>query len=121
MVAELLRAKGLHRARIAADSTSGPLARALALMRKSAALSDWVEDRYPENIREGRLLQPLDMSMAAAMVEEEAWLFPGQNLAVMRCWTLSGPASCAPHGDGQPAWARSATSSPMTPPSCTAR
>ncbi|MCU0985635.1 MAG: Xaa-Pro peptidase family protein [Acetobacteraceae bacterium] len=133
MVADLLKAKGLHRARIAADSAGGPLARAiallpearlipataecrtlrfvkceeeLALMREIAALSDWVQDRYRENIREGRLVQELDMSMAAAMVEEGAKRFPGQNLEVMRCWTLSGPASCAPHGDGQPAGAR---------------
>jgi len=133
MVAGLLKAKGLARARIGADAAGGPLARAIALlpeaklipataecrglrfvkcaeelavMREAASLTDWVQDRYRENIREGRLVQELDMAMAAQMVEEAGRRFPGQNLEVMRCWTLSGPASCAPHGDGQPTGAR---------------
>lgn len=132
LVAETLKAKGLDRARIGADAGGGPLARAVALlpeaklipaaaeirslrfvkcdeelavMREAAALSDWVQDRYREHIRPGRLVQELDMSMAALMAEEAARRFPGQNVE-LRCWTLSGPASCAPHGDGQPTGAR---------------
>jgi Xaa-Pro aminopeptidase len=133
MVAELLKAKGLGRARIAVDAAGGPLARAVALlpeaklipataecralrfvkceeelavMREAASLTDWVQERYRENIREGRLVQEMDMAMAALMVEEAGRRFPGQNLEVMRCWTLSGPSSCAPHGDGQQTGAR---------------
>jgi Xaa-Pro aminopeptidase len=133
LVAELLKAKGLARARIGVDAGGGPFARAMALlpearlipataecrslrfvkcaeelavMREAASLTDWVQERYRENIREGRLVQEMDMAMAALMVEEAGRRFPGQNLEVMRCWTLSGPASCAPHGDGQPTGAR---------------
>jgi Xaa-Pro aminopeptidase len=36
------------------------------------------------------------------MVEEGSRRFPGENLEVMRCWTLSGPASASPHGTGAP-------------------
>lgn len=70
------------------------------VMRQAAALSDWVQDRYRENIRPGRLVQEMDYQMASLMVEEGARRFPGANLEVMRCWTLSGPASASPHGDG---------------------
>jgi Xaa-Pro aminopeptidase len=39
-------------------------------------------------------------------VEEGARRFPGENLEVLRCWTLSGPASASPHGDGASCGAR---------------
>jgi Xaa-Pro aminopeptidase len=133
MVAERLRTAGLGRARIGADAAGGPLARAasllpglrlegatagcrslrwvkhaeeIRLMRAIAGLSDWVQDRYREAIRPGRLVQEMDMAMAAAMAEEGARRFPGQHLEILRCWTLSGPASCAPHGDGRSAGQR---------------
>lgn len=132
LVAEKLKAAGLSRARIGADG-AGPLARAvallpkaklelivpelralrwvkhpeeIALMREIAALSDWVQDRYRENIRPGRMVQELDMAMATLMAEEGGRRFPGQHLEIMRCWTLSGPASAAPHGDGRQAGAK---------------
>jgi Xaa-Pro aminopeptidase len=73
----------------------------IALMRQAAALSDWAQDRFRENIRPGRLVQELDRAMDALMVEEGARRFPGENLEV-GCWTLSGPASASPHGDGAP-------------------
>lgn len=128
MVAERLRRAGLARARIGADAAGGTLARAvallpqaklenatagcralrwvkhaeeIALLREIAALTDWVQDRYREAIRPGRLVQEMDMAMAAAMAEESARRFPGEQLEILRCWTLSGPPSCAPHGDGR--------------------
>jgi Xaa-Pro aminopeptidase len=73
----------------------------IQLLREIAALTDWVQDRYREAIRPGRLVQEMDMAMAAALAEESARRFPGEHLEIMRCWTLSGPASCAPHGDGR--------------------
>jgi Xaa-Pro aminopeptidase len=73
----------------------------IAVMRQAAALSDWAQDRYRENIRPGRVVQELDRAMDTLMVEEGARLFPGENLEV-GCWTLSGPASASPHGDGAP-------------------
>lgn len=79
----------------------------LDVMRAAASLTDWVQERYRENIRPGRLVQELDYSMAVAMVEEGARRFPeGTNLEVLRCWTLSGPASASPHGDGASCGAR---------------
>jgi Xaa-Pro aminopeptidase len=132
MVAAKLKRAGLGAARIGADG-AGPLAKAvallpkaklevivpelralrwqkhpeeIALMREIAALSDWVQERYRENIRPGRMVQELDMAMAALMAEEGGRRFPGEHLEIMRCWTLSGPASAAPHGDGRQAGAR---------------
>jgi len=78
----------------------------LVVMRAAASLSDWVQDRYRENIRPDRLVQELDFQMASAMVEEGARRFPGENLEVLRCWTLSGPPSASPHGDGASCGAR---------------
>ena len=133
MAADRLREAGLARARIGLDAMSAPLARVpsllpgltlqvamgecralrlvkhaeeIALMRDIATLSDWVQDRYRENIRPGRQVMELDMAIAALMAEEGGRRFPGQHLEIMRCWTLSGPASCAPHGDGHSAGAR---------------
>ncbi|MDE2287300.1 MAG: aminopeptidase P family protein [Burkholderiales bacterium] len=133
LIAERLRQAGLARSRIGVEATSGPLARAaallpearmvpmtaelrglrwvktdeeLAIMRAAAGLSDWVQARYRENIRPGRLVQELDYQMASLMVEEGARRFPGENLEVLRCWTLSGPASASPHGDGASCGAR---------------
>ena len=133
LVSERLQAHGLTRGRIGLDAASGLMSRAatqlpglelvpmtaamrelrwvkheeeLAIMRDAASLADWVQDRYRENIRPGRLVQELDFAMAALMVEEGSRRFPGENLEVMRCWTLSGPASASPHGDGAPNGAR---------------
>jgi len=133
MVADRLTRAGLARGRIGVDAGSGPLSRAaallpglklepmtagcrslrwvkhpeeIALLRQIASLTDWVQDRYREAIRPGRLVQEMDMAMAALLAEESARRFPGEHLEIMRCWTLSGPASCAPHGDGRSSGAR---------------
>lgn len=133
IAAELLKRMDLATSRIGVDGIAGFLARAaaalpdvklvpclgdlrslrwvkhpeeIAVMRQAAALSDWVQQRYRENIRPGRLVQEMDYQMATLMVEEGARRFPGANLEVMRCWTLSGPASASPHGDGASCGAR---------------
>jgi Xaa-Pro aminopeptidase len=126
--ADLLRQKGLARARVGVDAAGGPLGRVpslvpdlklvpcvaemremrfvkceeeLAVHRDAGALSDWGQERYRENIRPGRRLQELDFTMAAMISEEAARRFPGEN-AEIRTWTLSGPPSASPHGDGMP-------------------
>lgn len=133
LVAERLKQAGLGRARIGVDAGGGPFAKAvallpaaklevatsecrqlrwvkheeeIALMRRIAGLTDWVQDQYREAIRPGRLLMEMDMAMAALLAEEAARRFPGDHLEIMRCWTLSGPASAAPHGDGRSSGAR---------------
>jgi Xaa-Pro aminopeptidase/Xaa-Pro dipeptidase len=126
VVAALLATKGLRMSRIAVDvqhpiltgaqrylpeMTLRPAmaemrslrwvkhAEELQIMRDLAALTDWVQDRYRENIRPGRLVQELDHAMAALMVEEAARRFAGEDFEIMKCWTLTGP-SASPHGDG---------------------
>lgn len=133
LVAQSLRDAGLHRSRIGVDAITAPLARVgtllpslvlqnateecrtlrlvkhaeeIQLMREACALTDWLQDRYRENIRPGRLVQELDMSMAALFVEEAANRFPGEDVQCIEFFTLSGPASCAPHGDGRQCGAR---------------
>jgi Xaa-Pro aminopeptidase len=123
---ELLRDKGLGAARIAVDAVSGPLGRVpevlpeitieartaelralrlvkhaeeLELMRQAAALSDWAQELYMDGIRPGRLVQELDAAMHAKIFEEAANRFPGEHLEV-RGYTLTGPASASPHGNG---------------------
>jgi Xaa-Pro aminopeptidase len=126
--ADLLRQKGLARSRIGVDSAGGRFGRVpsllpdvklvpctaemremrfvkceeeLAVHRDAGALSDWGQQRYLENIRPGRRLQELDFTLAAMISEEAARRFPGEN-AEIRTWTLSGPPSASPHGDGMP-------------------
>ncbi len=133
VVAALLGAKGLGMSRIAVDVQHPILAGAqrylpeltlrpamaemrslrwvkhaeeLQVMRELGALTDWVQDRYRENIRPGRLVQELDHAMAALMSEEAARRFPGEDFDILKCWTLSGPASASPHGDGAACGAR---------------
>ena len=126
ILAEALRARGLAEARLGADALSAPLAgvqrhlpglriearaaelralrwrkhpEELELMRAAAALSDWAQARYREAIRPGRLVQELDAALHAALFEEAARRFPGEQLEV-RGYTLTGPASASPHGNG---------------------
>ncbi len=73
----------------------------IAVMRQAAALSDWVQDLYRENIRPGRLVQEMDSAINALMVEEGARLFAGENLEA-GCWSIGGRATSSPHGDGAP-------------------
>ncbi|MGO4812018.1 M24 family metallopeptidase [Cupriavidus sp. 2MCAB6] len=133
LLAERLKGAGLARSRIAVEGGSAALAAAarllpeltlqpataecrslrwqkhaeeLAVMAAIGSISDWVQDRYRENIRPGRLVQELDFAMASLFVQEAAERFPGEHFEVIRCWTLSGPASASPHGDGASCGAR---------------
>jgi Xaa-Pro aminopeptidase len=72
----------------------------LGVMQAAASIADWLQDRYRENIQPGRLVQELDFAMASLWVQEAANRFPGEHFEVVRTWTLSGPASASPHGDG---------------------
>lgn len=133
IVAERFKRAGLHRSRIASDAGSSVLSAAQRLlpdltvrvatsecrslrwqkhdeevmvMSAMAQLSDWIQDRYREAIKPGRLVQELDFAMANLFVQEAAVRFPGEQFEVVRCWTLSGPASASPHGDGASCGAR---------------
>lgn len=127
LLAEKIRHAGLTRARIGVEGTSPILAAVnrmlpelqlrpctpemrslrwqkneeeLNVMEAAAGIADWLQDRYRENIRPGRLVQELDFAMASLWVQEAAERFPGEHFEVIRSWTLSGPASASPHGDG---------------------
>jgi Xaa-Pro aminopeptidase/Xaa-Pro dipeptidase len=127
LVASVLRELGLAGKHLLADGVSGILQRAaallpstrvsampqalrslrwvkndeeLAIMRALAGLTDWTQQRFKEMYRPGLQTQVLDFQVAALMAEEAAKRFPGESFDVLRCWTLSGPASASPHGDG---------------------
>ncbi|WP_198970511.1 M24 family metallopeptidase [Xylophilus sp. ASV27] len=133
ILAERLCRAGLRRSRIALDAAGGAMAQVqrllpdlamrvataevrslrwqkhaeeLAVMQAMAGLTDWLQDRYREAIRPGRLVQEMDCAMASLFVQEAAERFPGEQFEVVRCWTLSGPASASPHGDGASCGAR---------------
>lgn len=132
IAAELLADHGLAKGRLGVDSGGGPLPQVketlgaievlplggemrrlrwvkhpeeLALLRQIADLTDWTQARYAEAMRPGRLWQATDSAMHAAFFEEAAERFPGEH-AEVRGYTLSGPASCSPHGSGAPTGAR---------------
>lgn len=71
----------------------------ISIMQEASSLADWVMDKYRENIRPGRLVSELDMSMAALKVEEAARRFSGADLQIF-CWSVSGATSASPHGYG---------------------
>ncbi len=125
LMAELLREHGLTGSRIGVDSLSGSLSVAqqtlsvtfvalertlrelrhvkhpeeLDLMRQAASLSDWAQERYREEIRPGRVVQEMDFSIAAQTAQEASARHPGEQVEI-RCFSLSGPDSAAPHGTG---------------------
>lgn len=128
LVAAELRRHGLSRARIGVDSVPRLLSQVtsylpevsfvnieerlrelrwvkteeeLNLMRQVAALSDWGQERYRENIRPGRVVQELDLFTASQIAGEAARRFAGQNVEI-RISSLRGPDSAAPHGTGAP-------------------
>ncbi len=71
----------------------------VAVMREAASLADWIQARYRENIRPGRLVGELDMSMTALGYAEATRRFPRADITIP-CWTLSGPITASPHGAG---------------------
>ncbi len=125
LLAELLREHGLAGSRIGVDSMSGLLGTAqqtldvtflplerrmrelrhvkhpqeLDLIRQAASLSDWAQTRYRQEIRAGRVVQEMDFSVAAQTAQEAAGRHSGEQVEI-RCFSLSGPDSAAPHGTG---------------------
>ena len=77
----------------------------LAIMREIGRFSDWIQERYLEEIRPGRLMHELDLSIARMAFVKAADEYPGENLEI-RNYTLSGPSSASPHGDGGQVGAR---------------
>ena len=126
MVADQLLEHGLRFGRIGVDSASGLLAQTklilpgvtflpieremralrlvkhaeeIELIRMGASLSDWAQERYREEIRLGRVVQELDFTVAALTASEAACRHAGEQVEI-RCSSLSGPDSAAPHGTG---------------------
>jgi Xaa-Pro aminopeptidase len=125
LVAERLREHGLASSRIGVDSLSGLLSHAqqhlgvtflpiernmrelrlvkhaeeLDLIRQAARLSDWAQDRYRQEIRPGRVVQEMDFTIASMTAAEAAKRHNGEQVEI-RCHSLSGPESAAPHGTG---------------------
>jgi Xaa-Pro aminopeptidase len=127
VVAGLLPAHGLRHARIGVDATPAWFEQAvgrlpgiellrveaelralrwvktdeeLALLRDLAALTDWVQERYRENVRPGRFGQELDAYTAWQAAEEACRRFPGEEIT-LHVSTLSGPDAVAPNGTGR--------------------
>lgn len=71
----------------------------LDLVRQAASLSDWAQARYRQEIRPGRVVQEMDFSVASQTAEEAAKRHTGSQVEI-RCSSLSGPDSAAPHGTG---------------------
>ncbi len=118
MVADVLTAEGLARARIAVDASHGALQETakllpdlqivpagvelnglrlvkhegeIVVMRQALGLCDWMMGHYREEIRPGRLIDELDYSMAARMVVEAARRFAGEHFTITKLYTQSGP------------------------------
>ena len=135
LMASRLRERGLARAHIGLDAGGGPMAMVpaqlpelhlvpmertlrslrwvkhpeeLDLLRQGGRLSDWGQERFPEEVRPGRLMGEIDLVVAARLVQEAAGRFPGQQVEIM-CKSLSGPSSAAPHGSGAETGATVAT------------
>ncbi len=63
----------------------------IALIRESAALTNWAQERWREEARHGLLTSDVDQKVAALIVEEAARRYPpGVELTVF-CQTLSSP------------------------------
>jgi Xaa-Pro aminopeptidase/Xaa-Pro dipeptidase len=74
----------------------------IRIMQVAAEMADWGMAAVRESLKPGRLLQELDHSVAARMMEEAARRLPGENFHVAKVITLSGPAGSSPDGDGAP-------------------
>jgi len=71
----------------------------LALMRGAAALTDFGQEAFFELARPGALIAEVDAETVRRMRVEAARRFPGSDVAA-RAFSLTGPASAAPHGTG---------------------
>lgn len=71
----------------------------LEIMRRCAALTDFGQDRYVELLKPGEVVTAFDFKIAQLIASEGARRHPEDRLEV-RLFSLSGPASSAPHGTG---------------------
>ena len=69
------------------------------LMARACKLTEWMQDAYVANIAPGRFIQELDAEMHLLGYQKAQKLFEGDEL-IFRGYTLSGPASASPHGNG---------------------
>jgi Xaa-Pro aminopeptidase len=74
----------------------------IQIMQKGASLGDWAMQLMRGELRPGRLLQELDQTVGARLMEEAARQVPGHNFLIAKIITLSGPASASTDGDGAP-------------------
>lgn len=71
----------------------------LEIMQRCAELTDYGQDRYMELLKPGEIVTAFDFQIARLIAEEGARRYPEDRLEV-RLFSLSGPASAAPHGTG---------------------
>ena len=71
----------------------------LEIMRRCAELTDYGQDKYMERLEPGAVVAAFDLEIARLIAEEGARRHPEDRLEV-RLFSLSGPASAAPHGTG---------------------
>jgi Xaa-Pro aminopeptidase len=71
----------------------------LALMRGAAALTDFGQEVFFELARPGELIAEVDAETVRRMRVEAARRFPASDVSA-RAFSLTGPASAAPHGTG---------------------
>lgn len=71
-------------------------------MQMAADLGGWAMQTMRGELRPGRLLQELDQTVGARLMEEAARRVPGHNFLIAKIITLSGPASASTDGDGAP-------------------
>jgi Xaa-Pro aminopeptidase len=71
----------------------------LALMRGAAALTDFGQQVFFELARPGALMADVDAETVRRMRVEAARRFPASDVTA-RSFSLTGPASAAPHGTG---------------------
>jgi len=72
------------------------------VMQMAADLGGWAMQTMRGELRPGRLLQELDQTVGARLMEEAARRVPGHNFLIAKIITLSGPASASTDGDGAP-------------------
>ncbi len=71
----------------------------LEIMRRCAELTDYGQDKFMELLQPGDIVTAFDLQIARLIAEEGARRYPEDRLEV-RLFSLSGPASAAPHGTG---------------------
>ena len=74
----------------------------IRVMQMAADLGGWAMQTMRGELRPGRLLQELDQTVGARLMEEAARRVSGHNFLIAKIITLSGPASASTDGDGAP-------------------